>query len=63
MANPPVPLQKHTLNLREGDFDKLTDMFPHIPASQTIRLVLSRFIDLNYVEGEPVKADNLKIDF
>lgn len=38
-------LQKHTLNLRAGDVDKLRDAFPDIPVSNLIRTIISRYVD------------------
>lgn len=54
-------LQKHTLNLREGDFEKLSSMFPSQPASHTLRVILSAFVDKYYVEGTPVDLKNTDI--
>jgi hypothetical protein len=38
-------LQKHTLNLRAGDVDKLRDFFPDIPPTNLIRTIVSRYVD------------------
>jgi hypothetical protein len=38
-------LQKHTLNLRAGDMDRLRDLFPDIPPSNMIRTIVSRYVD------------------
>ncbi len=38
-------LQKHTLNLRAGDVDKLRDFFPEIPPTNLIRQIVSRYVD------------------
>jgi len=43
-------LQKHTLNLRSGDVEKLRDFFPDIPASNLIRTIVSRYVDA--LEGD-----------
>ena len=40
-----VELQKHTLNLRQGDFEKMGTLFPAIGASEAIRRLVSKFID------------------
>lgn len=45
-------LQKHTLNLRAGDMDKLRDLFPDIPPSNMIRTIISRYVD--DLEGQRV---------
>jgi hypothetical protein len=52
-------LQKHTLNLRPGDYDYLTDVFgPHsIPVSVVIRKIISKYVDqLKRKEG-PLNLD------
>jgi hypothetical protein len=51
-------LQKHTLNLRAGDVEKLRDFFPDIPASNLIRTIISRYVD--DLEGER-KQLNVKV--
>jgi hypothetical protein len=38
-------LQKHTLNLREGDVDKLREYIPDIPPTTIIRAIVSRYVD------------------
>ncbi len=38
-------LQKHTLNLRAGDVDKLRDFFPDSPPTNLIRTIVSRYVD------------------
>lgn len=38
-------LQKHTLNLREGDMDKLRDLVPDLAPAVLIRLIVSTFVD------------------
>jgi len=38
-------LQKHTLNLRAGDVEKLRDFFPDLPAASLIRTIISRYVD------------------
>jgi len=38
-------LQKHTLNLRAGDMDRLRDLFPDIPPSNMVRTIISRYVD------------------
>ena len=41
-------LQKHTLNLRPGDFDKMGELFDDLDASTAIRTLVARFVDNNY---------------
>lgn len=38
-------LKKHTLNLRDGDYEKLQSMFPDFGAGPIIRQLVSAFID------------------
>lgn len=40
-------LQKHTINLREGDMEYLMDFYAssNIPASQVVRLLVSDHVD------------------
>lgn len=39
------PLQKHTLLLYEGDYERLQTMYPDVGASVVIRKVVRTFID------------------
>jgi len=39
------PLTKHTLNLYEGDYERVQDLYPDIGAAVIIRKVLRRFIE------------------
>lgn len=48
-------LQKHTLNLRAGDMEKLRDFFPDLPSSSLIRTIISRYVD--DLEGERKQLD------
>jgi len=43
-----VDLKKHTLNLREGDFDKMAELFPRLGASVAVRQLISKFIDKHH---------------
>ena len=40
-------LQKHTLNLRKGDFERIAQIFAQkqVPASEVIRKIVSKFVD------------------
>lgn len=38
-------LQKHTLNLRAGDMERIRDFYPDIPASTIVRQVIARYVD------------------
>jgi hypothetical protein len=39
------PLTKHTLNLREGDVDRLKSLFPEVGAAYVIRKLVSDYLD------------------
>mgnify|MGYP003522887926 CR=1 FL=1 len=43
-----VDLQKHTLNLRQGDYDKLGQLFVELGAGPAIRQIVSAFVDKHY---------------
>ena len=51
MAKPKTDLQKHTLNLRPGDFQKMGELFPQVGSSESIRLLVSRFVDKHYKDN------------
>ena len=38
-------IQKHTLNLRRGDYARLGDLFPDLGAGPAIRQIIANFID------------------
>lgn len=38
-------IQKHTLNLYEGDYARIQEMFPDIGAATIIRKLVRKFID------------------
>lgn len=50
-------LKKKTLNLREGDWEKMEEMFPDIGPSKAVRLLLSRFVDKNYTPTPKNEVD------
>jgi hypothetical protein len=41
------PIQKHTLNLYEGDFDCIQRMFPQLGAAKVIRTLVRRYVKEN----------------
>lgn len=54
MARNSEPLQKHTMNLRSGDMDKLRSLFPGMEPSVVARQIISRFIDKTLAKsGKP----------
>lgn len=38
-------LQKHTLNLRKGDLDRLGEFYPELAPTQVIRRLISAHVD------------------
>lgn len=38
-------LQKHTLNLRKGDIDRLAELYPSRNPTVLVRQIVSRFVD------------------
>ncbi len=54
------PVQKHTLNLYEGDFEAVQRMHPEIGASVVIRRLVRRYIkDMTPVVEAPKEAVRL----
>lgn len=51
-------LQKHTLNLRKGDYEYLGDSFSSkdVPAAMIIRMIVSNFVDKLKVDHEKIPA-------
>lgn len=62
MARPKedLPLEKVTLNLYAGDFDKLGEMFKTVGASKAIRTIIHAYIQR--VEAQLAQAPQVKID-
>jgi len=56
--------QKHTLHLREGDWDYIESLFkPNgIATSVVIRTLVSRYVDQKRQEYEPMSSDMTKIN-
>ena len=44
-------LQKITMNIREGDFEKLATLFPTMGASVAARKIISAFVDRFHQEN------------
>lgn len=51
-------LQKHTLNLRSGDFERLGELFPDLGPSVALRKIISSLIDRHHKSV----AGNIKLD-
>ncbi len=54
------PLQKHTLNFVEGDFDKLRRFYPDVEVSTLVREIIHNFV-LNAENAERDKSDKVDI--
>lgn len=52
-------LQKHTLNLRKGDYEWLADNFANTgnPASSVIRMIVSNFVDKLAAQHKDIQPD------
>ncbi len=62
MSRTKSDLQKHTLHLRTGDFDRMGQLFPNMDSSTAIRTLLSRFIDKNWKEGKTPKGLDTEVN-
>lgn len=49
-------LQKHTLNLFEGDYEKLRMLFPDIGAGAIVRRIVRRFLEQVESNGGSIDA-------
>lgn len=55
-----IPLTKHTLLLRTGDFDILREKFAGIGAGPVVRRIVSDFIDKNLLPNNTSEIDQLR---
>jgi hypothetical protein len=60
------PLTKHTLNLYEGQLDKLQELHPRLGAAKVIRMLIKKHLD-DVQEGvaqkfEPVPPTEVKLE-
>lgn len=44
-------LTKHTLNLYEGDYEKLRELYPDVGAGAIVRRIVRRFIEQVEAQG------------
>jgi len=56
MPKAKADLQKHTLNLRQGDYDRMGQLFDGMNSAEAIRSLISKFIDKNWKEGKVPKG-------
>lgn len=61
MPRPPSNLKKHTLNLFEGDFDRLQTLYPEVGAGVIIRNVIHKFLR-NLEAGTETAPLELEVD-
>jgi len=54
-------LQKHTLNLFPGGFEKLQDMYPDLGASVVIRRIVRNFIQSAEPADASVALEDVKL--
>lgn len=47
-----APLQKHTLNLFAGDYDRLQSYYPDVGAGPIIRRIVNKFLEQIEAGGE-----------
>lgn len=50
-------LQKHTLNLHRGDYQRIQELFPDIGAAVIIRRIVRKFLKQVETEGESVDVE------
>ena len=48
--NRDLSLSKKTLNFREGDFERMAELFPELGGSCAIRTLVSKFVDKHYTQ-------------
>lgn len=49
-------LQKHTLNLYPGDYEKLRTFYPDVGAGAIIRRIVRRYIEQVEINGSSIDA-------
>ncbi len=54
-----IPTSKHTLHLREGDFEILMQEFPKKGASAVIRSIVATFVDKHFRRQADLTPDEL----
>ncbi len=55
-------LIKKTLNLNEGDWEKMSEMFPKEGPSIAIRNLVTLFCTMHYKEGRPARLKGMDIE-
>ena len=54
-------LQKVTLNVREGDMEKMVHPFPDLGAGPAVRQFISAFVDKHFVQPNPVQQPHVEV--
>lgn len=54
-------LQKVTLNIREGDMEKMAQLFPDLGAGPAVRQLISAFVDKHFVQPNPVQQPPVEV--
>tara|TARA_R110000868_G_scaffold274194_1_gene533415 strand:+ start:1038 stop:1226 length:189 start_codon:yes stop_codon:yes gene_type:complete len=54
-----LDMQKHTLNLRRGDYALMHDLFPDLGGGPAIRQLIASFIDKHYAVIKPATKEPL----
>jgi len=54
-------LQKVTLNVREGDMEKMAQLFPDLGAGPAVRQLISAFVDKHFVQPNPVQQPSVEV--
>lgn len=54
-------LQKHTLNLYRGDYEKIQQLYPDLGAARAIRHIIRQFLDR--CESEATNMPSAPVDF
>jgi hypothetical protein len=53
-------LQKHTLNLRAGDLDRLQELFPRQQATVLVRQIVSKFVDNQLKASDKIRRESVE---
>jgi len=56
------PVHKHTVNLYEGDFQRLQDLYPDLGAGIVVRKLVRKHIKSVEKNVTPAKLEDLELD-
>lgn len=54
-------LQKVTLNIREGDMEKMAQLFPDLGAGPAVRQLITAFVDKHYIQPSSVPSPSIEV--